>query len=357
MKKIIGLNNHGNTCYISSAFQCLLNLDKFVNIIFNIESTDETFNVFKEFVDRMKNDDNTITTNTIDKTWRTLLTSLKSGLKNQMVISRQNDIDEFIILFLTYIHDKIKCEFKFPSIIKQVISKRKASRRSFDDLNETTHASAIEIFKIAMSKWQKNFEKDFSPLINLVNICIISQIKCSNCKKLHTNYEFPNSLQLDLTETVNDSIRSFLSPMLFNVKNDTNSIEWYCDNCKTKPETKKVYMLCTFPSVLTISLKRFQINQYGIFQKQNKNMDIPLLLDLKEFEVIPNTLSKMYYYELSSVACHSGNLNGGHYYSIINKDNIWYKVDDDEVNEISDKNKVKQYIDSKGYMLFYSLPE
>ena len=354
MKKIIGLNNHGNTCYISSAFQCLLNLDRFVNIIFNIESTDEKFNFFKEFVDQMKNDDNTITTNTIDKTWKSLLTSLKNGLKKQMNILRQNDIDEFIILFLNYIHEKVKCEFEFPTIVKHVISKRK---RLFGDSNETTYDLAIEIFKIAMSKWKNHFEKDFSPLINLVNLCIISQIKCNNCKKLHTNHEFPNSLQLDLSENLNDSIRSFLSPMLFNLKNDTNSIEWHCDNCKTKPETKKLYMVCTFPSVLMISLKRFQMNQYGIFEKQNKKMDIPLLLDLKEFEVIPNTLSKMYYYDLYSVACHSGNLNGGHYYSIINKDDIWYKVDDDEVNQISDIDKVKQYIDSNGYMLFYSLPE
>ena len=45
-------------------------------------------------------------------------------------------------------------------------------------------------------------------------------------------------------------------------------------------------------------------------------------------------------YLLKGVIIHTGNPDGGHYYSLVKLDNIWYKFDDSHVSEFkSDFNK------------------
>lgn len=109
-----------------------------------------------------------------------------------------------------------------------------------------------------------------------------------------------------------------------------------------------------------ISLKRFQPNSQGGFVKKNDKINIPLLLQLDEFEMIPNTLpqkgqSHKGTYELISVACHSGNLRGGHYYSVLKNSDRWFQVNDDTILPIEDIHKATRLMDTSAYMLFYTI--
>lgn len=350
MEHITGLYNYGNTCYISSAVQCLLNLEPFVLLTLDLHSDNGLVLTFKEFVQKIRENHSNI-----DKIWRSLLLALHDELKTRMTISKQNDIEEFIIIFLDHIHENTQSEFQMPDVCKKVLSKKSKQKKSIANVSgEQAHDLAIEIFQFAMRKWKSHFEKDFSAFVNLFNWCIISQINCTHCQKKHTTHEFPNCLQLEITDNLHASIRSYLSPLKLNLKNDDH-ISWKCDACKSTPVCKKVFVICTFPKILMISLKRFQFTNYGGFVKNNDNIDIPLLLELDEFEVIPYTLPKMAIFELLSVACHSGGLRGGHYYCIIKKSDTWFKVNDDYITKIDDPNKAKRIIDASAYMLFYKV--
>ena len=60
---------------------------------------------------------------------------------------------------------------------------------------------------------------------------------------------------------------------------------------------------------------------------------------------------------LISIGCHQGGLNGGHYYAICrNKENKWYKYDDDNVQEFSIERNIIE-IFKFGYILIYEKNE
>ena len=58
-------------------------------------------------------------------------------------------------------------------------------------------------------------------------------------------------------------------------------------------------------------------------------------------------------YDLKGVICHQGSLYYGHYYSILNNEDSWFLMNDDEVTKFNmEKNKQRLFNDA--YVLLYS---
>lgn len=124
-----------------------------------------------------------------------------------------------------------------------------------------------------------------------------------------------------------------------------------CDFCQKKTKVTKRLRLNRLPPVLSIQLKRFE--HIGVSSKLDYHIDIPIVLDVKDYvsesndQNIPN-------YELFGIVCHLGNVNTGHYLAYVkNLSGAWFKFDDATITRTSEA-EIKKV---NGYMLVYCINE
>ena len=102
------------------------------------------------------------------------------------------------------------------------------------------------------------------------------------------------------------------------------------------------------PKYLIITLKRYKNN----LRKSDNYISFPIDdLDLTSYSEGYDKLSCSL--RLMTIGCHTGSLNGGHYFSICRFiDNKWYKYNDETVTEFNlNLNKKSLFRDS--YILIY----
>jgi hypothetical protein len=122
--------------------------------------------------------------------------------------------------------------------------------------------------------------------------------------------------------------------------------EWYCGKCKNHTNAKKKMELYKVPSILIVSLKRFnrkdKINTLVVYPLEN--------LDLTQF-VKGNDSNESLLYDLFAVCNHEGTMNGGHYFSYCKNylKGEWFIFNDSCVNQISEK----EVLSNSAYLLFY----
>ena len=104
-----------------------------------------------------------------------------------------------------------------------------------------------------------------------------------------------------------------------------------------KQDAKKFVKFTSFPPVLQLHLKRFQLTQtswgYG-YEKVNDHYSFPSVLHLDEFLYEPSEVPQTY--ALHGVLVHSGSLNSGHYYAYVRPglSPKWFKFNDDIVTAV-----------------------
>jgi len=115
---------------------------------------------------------------------------------------------------------------------------------------------------------------------------------------------------------------------------------------------KKKLDLWSFPEILIIHLKRFQIiSQRGYGEKLNTFVDFPIRgLDLRKYVIDKSTQSAPIY-DLYAISCHSGGCGGGHYtaYALNQKTNRWYYFNDSSARPANES----EIVSPSAYVLFY----
>jgi ubiquitin C-terminal hydrolase len=319
-----GLANLGATCYINTIVTCLSNCKDFVDfIISKIEPDTNKTNIIIEL--RTILNELCINNNSIIP--RRFISSLRENIK-EINIHEQNDINEFLAIFI----DKLN---------KCICSKIKVTKDELYKLFNYKDNLYDQQRERMDNSWFSKIGSEYSGLIDIFYGQNISQIICGKCEHIHHNYE----IYFNLMTPIEESSKSlydcldhyFLDESLNNQQND-----WRCDECKTYNKSTKTSKLWRNPKVLVISLKRFTYD----LKKNNKSIDIPINLDISKYSLSRKNNN----YKLKSVAMHYGNLQGGHYYSICEKKNKWYEIDDLDVKETSQLDIIKQ-----GYVFFYCL--
>lgn len=163
-----------------------------------------------------------------------------------------------------------------------------------------------------------------------------SILKCTNtdCNKVSKSFEKIYSLSLDIKQcsNLNECLQKYIKEEIIE--------DFLCDNCKKKITQKRHLMISTLPNILIIHLQRIGFN-YETFQmeKVNSKVEFDQNISLKEFCIKEGEIDEDdYRYKLIGVVIHSGNAQGGHYFSFIEsrldkKKQVWFKFNDAEVTE------------------------
>ena len=172
---------------------------------------------------------------------------------------------------------------------------------------------------------------------------IINNIKCTSCDEESNVFEPYNCLSLPISGS---SLKNCLDSYF---KSDDIVESWNCTKCKNTGCQKSIKSW-TFPDYLVIHLKRFTASG----QKNSDFIDYPIDdLDMTKYITSEKGDPNNYIYELYAINYHSGNVNGGHYWSACkNLDGNWYLYNDASISKYSE-NTMGALISKEAYMLFY----
>lgn len=208
-----GFQNIGNTCYLNSALQLILNIDSLCNFILNIRLKNTKINLLQELI----------------KAYRT---------SDKGVIN--------------------------PILIKNLVSERKKMFGSYGQQDSSEFL--IFLFDILDDEFKKNNLPGLNSLIGLKSNV---SIKCKLKKCLHENNHNENNLFLHLpfTKSLTESYQKYKE----NEKLDGDN-KIHCDSCKEKTISRKKIETSTWPDDLIIVINRYTND----LRKNNSKIDIPL---------------------------------------------------------------------------------
>lgn len=307
------LANYGGTCYINATLQCMFN-DKY----------------FKHFLEQHQQQQQHTSTLTLElaKQYKTdnmkcILQLLQAKMKKQLGnIYMQNDMHEFFILLIDYLHDECKVK-----VIEE----------------NTSSSSSSEIF--LNSEWNKYHKYYTSPVIQIYYGQMLSQIQCSSCMKYHHNTEI--FTELFLHTKCENGAENNVYDLLVDYFNGETIHDWICSYCNTKHQTvKKEFRITKYPLTLVLIIKR-----------HNENISAPICL-VRELN-LPESMhiyTGEIQYTLNAFSSHYGSIaHGGHYIAhVFNKD-VLHRIDDDVITVENESSSSSSSRFNNTYMLFYCL--
>ncbi len=322
-----GLINLGNTCYMNSILQCLSHLkifhphnENFYNECKGLK--DGLMYEWFQFQRKMwsNEDKNTLTPIQLLKCFKNLCD--KNGLYFENF--HQNDVDEFLTLFLDLLHRCIK-------------------RNVVINLNSKKKKETSQIVIKGFETWKRFYGKDYSYVVENFYSQLLSLTICPECYYFTTNHDPIQVISLEIPSDSNslyDCFKHYTQKVVLDEEN-----KWNCDKCKERVRVHKKTILFKTSDILIILLKR-----YSNYKKINRFLTYPMNLNLKEFNKNYGT-HKSNIYSLNGMCIHSGGFNGGHYYAVCKNflDNQWYEYNDSSVTPIQ-KEKVFKYTP---YLFFY----
>ncbi|CAF2497475.1 unnamed protein product [Rotaria sp. Silwood2] len=416
-KKPIGLNNLGNSCYMSSALQCLAHIPPLTNFFLeglrhshmnDGEHTDNDWNPYDQVGDvtgayaellwnlwRFNDSDDSY-----DSFKPTRIKEIIGKKELHFATTDQQDAQEFMTFFLDAIHKELKEQNKKDknTIVKQLFFGEMKSIITCTRCNkEESIKNPISFLSIPLSRQERVFWINYIPKtgkdeIGMVYVPISGQVGhvveifVKRCERPELFYYILAMLpdgELDFKTPVShiphdeiilmerderlDNIlpeRLEISTKMLTLEDCLQQFlspekledEWACrqEKCKKKTTAIKRLELCTLPPVLVIQFKRFS-HENGLHQKIETFVDYPIEgLDLSEF--LPSSENETIY-DLITTCNHMGTISGGHYTAYAKHPllnrNDWYKFDDSSVTRVRFNDLENEIVSRDAYLLVY----
>ncbi len=204
------------------------------------------------------------------------------------------------------------------------------------------------------------------PINDLYEGTMRDYVICTECKRVGGRKDNYLDLQLVIqgAKHLDDALDNFQFEEMLEGSN-----QYFCEKCNKKVDAKKGLKILSTPDILTLHLKRFDIDYNTMNRvKLNNEVIFPLTLDMNKHLKSTNSFessdmdvadidSKYNIYNLYAVLMHSGSVGGGHYYAYIRIKDKWYEFNDSTVSVISENEVEKAFGGTtsyaNGYMLMY----
>ena len=236
-----------------------------------------------------------------------------------------HDAHEFLTFILDAIHES------FSKVVNMKIT----------ECNLITEKQKLQ--QKSLEVWKTQFEKVFSPFVNLFFGVFHIQVICSKCANVSNNFETFNTLKGSFSDNKNNPT---IIETLLNDLNDEIIDDYKCDKCNINIKAIKKTRIWKLPPNLILVFKRFTYDGRKI------TTPIQCSEDKLEFEALFSELSSNKKqnnntYKIISIVDHHGSINGGHYTAQAKNQNSWYLYDDQNVYESE-----KPIIGENTYILF-----
>jgi ubiquitin carboxyl-terminal hydrolase 8 len=316
-----GLSNLGNTCYLNSTMQILNQIHELNDYLKGITElnniNDSALTLEWMMLQQLMWKKNVVISPNRFVHQIRQLSKLKG--RDEFAGFDQNDANDYFYFAIECIHNSLNL---------------KDSKQSYQRTTEK-----------ALNQYLNEIEKkDISVISRLFTSCLMyTYLNCETKKnefyKIEHGFTIELSIPLKMGNiTLYDCFQETFKDDELNGEN-----AWYDENENIKKNVIKKTNICYLPDILAIHLKRWNYT----LQKNNKFIDIPILLDLKSFMI--HEYKDQTKYELFGIINHTGIICGGHYTSYIRRNNRWFLMDDIQVTEVEESS----IIQSKNYCLFY----
>ena len=356
-----GFMNIGQTCYLSSILQLLLNCESLLCFV-----NEESINNYIKYVNNSEN--------CIFKSFVLMLNNIKIGttvfyptnFKNYinekipfLIDGSQKDAHEIfnIILDMMYEECVIKANIKIKNVNDKIIKynelkkllHRTPENKKHNIISEmnTLISENIESFKKynGFKYIEKIYNNKYNPFSESIFTFIIYKIECNNCNRTSYNFVHEPMIQIDIKSTLYDGFDDYVNQQ---------PTDYKCENCKSN-NVSKTCAIYRNPPILFIHLKRFERNGYN-YEKNNEIVNIPDTLNIQKYcdSSIRNDNFNYYNYKLCGFINHHGSINGGHYTADCCNffDNNWYHYDDDSISMHRNNNNINK---NNAYILQYKI--
>lgn len=374
MRRVVGLRNLGNTCFMNSVLQSLSNIQEFSGYFNTMPSLETGKHKQKSYHSRSMKE-NLDDVFVVEELRKVLLNLSQGGDGSKGAISpeslflviwkvvpqfrghRQHDAHEFLRYMLDRLHTELQ-QVSFPVEISSTLAQKTGEAKS--------NPYNVPALSHLQSKGRNSI------VTNVFGGILQSEVRCLICGMESKKHDPFLDLSLDIPEkfynkdppeggekdkdgnapvcNVSDCLASFTE-----VEELTETELYYCSSCKCKQKSTKRFWIRRLPNVLCLHIKRFRWNNF-YRTKIDLRISFPInALDMSQFVLNngPETRrsnSSCNIYDLAAVIVHHGNGSScGHYTSFAINNGVWMHFNDHSVKEVSSA----AVAECKPYILFY----
>eukprot|EP01001_Neometanema_parovale_P013345 NODE_971_length_1964_cov_48.844106_g921_i0.p1 GENE.NODE_971_length_1964_cov_48.844106_g921_i0~~NODE_971_length_1964_cov_48.844106_g921_i0.p1 ORF type:complete len:563 (+),score=51.96 NODE_971_length_1964_cov_48.844106_g921_i0:78-1766(+) len=336
-RALCGLKNLGNTCFMASVLQCLLNTELLTYFFLSgtykrhLNRTrgmkGQLAEAFGEIVLKAYSDDRPLVIS--PHRFKSLVSSWATGFAGH----NQQDAQEFLRFLLDGLHEDVN---------------RVRSHPAYVELKDIADESD---YQTSERWWRYHKARNDSFILDAFCGQLRSHVACSRCKTVSKAFDPFMDLSLNIPQNTKGTCHLVECIQRF-LEEDTlkGSDSFLCPTCKTQRSAKRRLNIHRFPEVLVFHLKRFAYDR----TRRGKISDavkVPKLgLDLSAI-ADPQVHPEPVVYNLYAVINHVGGMYGGHYTAECKNpiDGKWYEFNDARVTKISEV----QVAGPAAYVLFY----
>jgi ubiquitin C-terminal hydrolase len=202
-----------------------------------------------------------------------------------------------------------------------------------------------QMIKDALNFWKKSFEKNYSPLVELVFTLNQKCIECNDCKKESLSWETLNMMKVSVPKQ--DEPIDLLDAMKKEMKEEIE--DYTCEGCKKKGTVSVNHKIWRLGNWVIVVLKRNENSGRRI----NTKVEIPLTVNFSSlFHPESEEPSQQGSYELFATIHHHGSARGGHYTAHAKHPVSleWCRYDDEVAIPVE-----KPHLDESTYIVMYRL--
>ena len=333
-----GLANLGNTCGINTIVQCIAHTPTLYRLICSLSSQARSRPLAKQqntsiltpelasILDGLVRDGQSLSPGRFIKAFYDIM-------NDWVVRGEQTDIVELWNLMVDVINEEVgrPCA-------------------SISDVMPSGLGDFAALVRRGDAEWTKQTAKVAGPWVDATHGMMVNQVHCKKCDKIYHNFETFTVLALPIPR---NQRRCCLTDCLDLFFAEEQLSDWKCDYCKSTNDGWKAARIWRMPTVVVISLKRFETDGNGRSQKINAVVGEVEQISLSKWTVMGNEGDGAL--QLRAIGNHHGSYGSGHYLGLCRDGNVdvdvdvWNMYDDLDIRRLNPRALCNEY----NYILFY----